>query len=183
MSNKARWLAIGGAAVVGVALMSSQQTGALWSQTQTLNPGVISSGTLDLAVGGVGVSDYAFEALGKEGLGAGGYAQAPLSVYNSGDVVMKYRLQDAAQSNPGVALDLTVSVVDSEPACPAEGDPAGATVVYDGPLIGAQAPADPEWRTVEPGASEVLCVRGTVGEDAEQDASTTATFTFAAESR
>ncbi|RVW05624.1 hypothetical protein [Rhodococcus xishaensis] len=180
MSNKTRWLAIGGAAIVGVAFWPTLGTGALWGQTQTLNPGTISSGTLDLAVGSAGVSDYAFEALGKDGLGAGDYAQAPLSIYNSGDVVMKYRLQDANQSNPGVSLDLKVSVVASEDACSEEGDPAGASVVYDGPMIGAQAP---EWRTVEPGASEVLCMRGTVGEDAEQNASTTATFTFAAESR
>ncbi|MEV0948906.1 hypothetical protein [Rhodococcus sp. NPDC049939] len=183
MSNKTRWLAIGGAAVAGVALMSAQQTGALWSQSQVMNPGTISSGTLDLAVGEAGIKDYPFEALAKEGLGAGQYAQAPVSIINSGDVLMKYRLQDANQSNPAVPLDLTVFVVDSESACPDEGDPVGATQVYDGPLVGAQAPADPEWLSVEPGASAVLCMRGTVGEDAEPNESTTASFIFGAESR
>ncbi|AOW92858.1 hypothetical protein BFN03_09770 [Rhodococcus sp. WMMA185] len=182
MSNKTRWVAVGGAAVAGVALMSSQQTGALWSQTETLSPGSISSGTLDLAVGGAGVTDYPFEALAKEGLGGGQYAQAPIPIINSGDVVMKYRLQDAMQSNAAVPLDLTVFVVDSPEACPAEGDPVAATVVYDGPLIGAQAPAAPQWRMVEPGASEVLCMRGTVGEDAQPNESTTASFVFGAES-
>ncbi|WP_027503340.1 hypothetical protein [Rhodococcus sp. UNC363MFTsu5.1] len=183
MSNKTRWLAFGGAAIVGVALMSAQQTGALWSQTQTVDGGTIHSGILDLSIGGSGVSNYPFSALAKANGGPGDYAQAPVTIYNSGDVLMKYRLQNAAQSNSAVPLNLTISAVANEAACPAQGAPAGATQIYDGPMIGAQAPTAPQWRSVQPGASEVLCLRGTVGAAAQPSASTTATFTFAAESR
>lgn len=184
MSNKTRWLAIGGAAVIGVALMSAQQTGALWTQSVAAGDGAtIHSGILDLSVGQGGTTDYPFAALAGANLSPGGYAQAPVTIYNSGDVLMKYRLQNGSQSNAALPLDLTVSTVASESACPAQGNPTGATQVYHGPMIGAQAPAAPQWRTVQPGASEVLCLRGTVGAAAQPNASTTATFTFAAESR
>ncbi|AQA24553.1 putative secreted protein [Rhodococcus sp. MTM3W5.2] len=183
MSNKTRWLAIGGAAVVGVALMSAQQTGALWSKSVAVDAGAIHAGILDLSVGQGGTTNYPFSALAGANLMPGAYAQAPVTIYNSGNVLMKYRLQNAAQSNAAVPLELTVSMVGSESACPAQGDPAGATQLYAGAMIGAQAPAAPEWRTVQPGASEVLCLRGTVGAAAAPSASTTATFTFAAESR
>jgi hypothetical protein len=179
MSNKTRWLVIGGAAVVGVALLSAQQTGALWTQSQTVNGGTIHSGILDLSVGGSGLSSYPFTALAGANMLPGGYAQAPVTIYNSGDVLMKYKLQNGIQSNAAVPLDLTVSAVATAAACPATGNPTGATQVYAGPLIGASFAE----RTVQPGATEVLCLRGTVGAAATPNASTTATFTFSAQSR
>lgn len=179
MSNKTRWLVIGGAAVVGVGLLSAQQTGALWTQSQTVDAGTIHSGVLDLSVGGAGLSSYPFTALAGANLLPGGYAQAPVKVFNSGNVQMKYRLLNGSQSNPAVPLDLTASIVPNEAACPATGNPSGATQVYSGPLIGANFAE----RAVEPGATEVLCLRGTVGASASPNASTTATFTFSAQSR
>ncbi|SEL82013.1 hypothetical protein [Rhodococcus maanshanensis] len=184
MSNKTRWLAIGGAAVVGVALMSAQQTGALWSKSVAVGDGAtIHSGILDLSVGQGGTTDYPFTALAGANLMPGGYAQAPVPIHNSGNVLMKYRLQNAAQSSTAMPMTLTVSAVASEASCPAQGDPAGATQLYNGPMIGAQAPTAPQWRSVEPGAGEVLCMRATIGADAPHSASTSVTFTFAAESR
>ncbi|CRK50716.1 conserved exported hypothetical protein [Rhodococcus sp. RD6.2] len=179
MSNKTRWLVIGGAAVVGVGLLSAQQTGALWTQSQTVDAGTIHSGVLDLSVGGNGLNSYPFTALAGANLMPGGYAQAPVKVYNSGNVLMKYRLLNGSQSNPAVPLDLTASIVPNEAACPATGSPAGATQLYSGPLIGAQFAE----RTVQPGATEVLCLRGTIGAAAAHSQSTTATFTFSAQSR
>ncbi|WFR72162.1 hypothetical protein P9209_27500 [Prescottella defluvii] len=70
----------------------------------------------------------------------GAFAQAPLTVRNSGNVAMKYRLQNAIQSNPAVPLTLTVSTVPNEAACPATGNPTGATQLYSGPMVGAQMP-------------------------------------------
>lgn len=184
MSNKTRWLAFAGAAVAGIALISAQQTGALWSQTVPVGDGAtIHSGILDLSVGQGGTADYPFSALAGANLFPGGYAQAPVTIYNSGNVLMKYRLQSASQSNTAVPLDLTVSTVAAESACPAQGAPTGATQIYQGPMVGAQAPSAPQWRTVQPGASEVLCLRGTVGAAAAANASTTAAFSFVAESR
>ncbi|ORL84001.1 hypothetical protein MPC38_05070 [Prescottella equi] len=167
--------------VVGLIFFSTQQTGALWSDAQNIAGGdTITSGKLDIAVGSGGTvqSDYPFTALAKAGMMPGEFAQAPLTVHNSGNVAMRYRLQNGVQSNPAVPLALTVSSVASEGACPTTGSPTGATPLYSGALVGAQMPA---WRTLAPGTAEVLCLRGGITETAAQNASTTATFTFAAE--
>ncbi|TQF69067.1 hypothetical protein FK531_09835 [Rhodococcus spelaei] len=179
MSNKTRWLAIGGAAVVGVALLSAQQTGALWTQSQTLDAGTIHSGTLDLSVGGSGISTYPFTALAGANMMPGGYAQAPVKVFNSGNVLMKYKLLSGIQSNSAVPLDLTLSTVVNEAACPATGNPTAPTQLYSGALVGSTFAE----RSVQPGAAEVLCLRATVGAAAQPGQSTTATFTFSAQSR
>ncbi|MFD4295337.1 hypothetical protein ACFWPA_13020 [Rhodococcus sp. NPDC058505] len=178
MSNRTRWLAIGGAAVIGVALLSAQQTGALWTQTERLDAGTVTSGILDLGVGGSGLSSYPFTALSGANLTPGGYAQAPVTIHNSGDVLMRYQLLSAEQSNPALPLELSVTLVGAANACPAAGDVLGAPL-YTGPLVGATFLQ----RAVEPGATEVLCLRGTVGADAPHSQSTTATFTFSAQSR
>ncbi|EME16685.1 hypothetical protein [Rhodococcus triatomae] len=179
MSNKTRWLLVGGAAVVGIGLLSAQQTGALWTQSRSVDAGTIRSGILDLSVGGEGLSSYPFTALAGANLLPGGYAQAPVKVYNSGNVPMTYRLLNGAQSNTSVPLNLTASIVASESSCPAGGSPTGAAQLYDGPLIGANFAE----RTVQPGSAEVLCLRGTVGPAAPPSQSTTATFTFSARSQ
>ncbi|PTR28718.1 hypothetical protein C8K36_10379 [Rhodococcus sp. OK519] len=180
MSKNHRWWALAAVPVVGLIFFSTQQTGALWSGTQNLNGGTVTSGTLDIAVGagGTTMSNYPFTALAKSGMIPGSFAQAPLTIRNSGDVAMKYRLQNGAQSNPAVPLTLTVATVANEAACPATGNPSGATQVYTGALIGAQMA---QLRTLTPGTSEVLCMRGAIGDNAAQNANTTATFTFAAE--
>ncbi|QBJ98774.1 hypothetical protein ERC79_16445 [Rhodococcus sp. ABRD24] len=166
--------------VLGLIFFSTQQTGALWSGTENLDAGTITAGTLDIAVGsgGTAQSDYAFTALAKSGMMPGDFAQAPVTVQNSGNVAMKYRLQNGVQSNPAVPLALTLSTVPSEGACPATGNPSDATPLYSGALVGAQIPL---WRTLAPGASEVLCLRAGISDEAAQNATTTATFTFAAE--
>lgn len=167
--------------VLGLIFFSTQQTGALWSDTENIAMGdSITSGTLDISVGSGGTTQatYPFTALAKSGMTPGAFAQAPLTVRNTGDVAMKYRLQNANQSNPAVPLTLTVSTVPNEASCPATGNPSGATQLYSGAMAGAQMP---QLRTLAPGASEVLCMRGTLGSSAAQNASTTATFTFTAE--
>lgn len=182
MSKNHRWWALAGASVLGLIFFSTQQTGALWSDTEDLtgSGASITAGKLDIAVGagGTAQSDYDFTALAKAGMMPGEFAQAPLTVQNSGNVAMQYRLQNGVQSNPAVPLALTVSSVPSEGECPATGEPTGATQLYSGALVGAQMP---QWRTLAPGASEVLCLRGGISETAAQNATTTATFTFAAE--
>ncbi|MGW9569103.1 hypothetical protein [Prescottella equi] len=180
MSKNHRWWALAAAPVLGLIFLSTQQTGALWSDTENLPDATITAGKLDIAVGsgGTAQSNYPFTALAKAGLTPGGYAQAPLTVRNSGNVAMKYRLQNGTQSNPAVPLTLTVSTVTDEASCPATGSPSGATQVYTGALIGAQMS---QLRTLAPGASDVLCLRGAIGDSAAQNAETTATFTFAAE--
>lgn len=165
--------------VVGLIFFSAQQTGALWSDTQNLPGGTITAGTLEIGVGAGGSTSSAFtlDGFGKTGLLEEGYSQKPLTVKNSGNVPMQYRLAGVSQTNPTLPMTLKVWRVTSESSCTATGDPAGGTVVYSGNMIGASVTA---WETVQPDVSEVLCLRGTVATGAGPGVSTKATFTFAA---
>lgn len=180
-------MAIAAASVLGVTLLSAQQTGALWRAEGSLAGGTINSGVLDLTVGksGSASKDFAFTALGGSGLGEGDYSQAPLTIKNSGNVLMKYRLQNSTQSSAAMPLSLKVTAVPSAGDCPAQGEPTGTgkAELYNGPMIGAQAPSSPLWQTVEAGQSEILCLRGTVGAGAPPQAESSVQLSFTAESR
>ncbi|QXQ14777.1 hypothetical protein [Skermania piniformis] len=126
--------------------------------------------------------DYAFDALSRTNMKPGDYAQAPLVLRNSGNIRLSYRLQSVAQPSSTLALNLTVSGVAAEANCPTTGSPVGATTFYDGPVVGAQAPAAPALRSLVPGGSEVWCMRATVAPTAVSSASSTLTFGFTAES-
>ncbi|NKS30474.1 hypothetical protein GS534_08975 [Rhodococcus hoagii] len=162
--------------VVGLIFFSAQQTGALWSDTQNLPGGTITAGTMDIGVGAGGTTSSAFTLsnFGKDKLFEGGYSQTPLTVKNSGNVPTKYRLSGVTQTNPALPLTLNVWRVASEAACTASGDPVG-TSLYSGNMIGASIAV---WQTVQPGNSEVLCLRGTIASGAGQDISSKASLTF-----
>ena len=181
MTNKIRLAAIAAASVLGLTLLSVQQTGALWRAEATLDGGTIQSGRLDLQVGDSNstTKDYQFDAFGRAYMGGGSYSQQPITIANAGNVLMKYRLAGAAQSDSAVPLTLTVTPVASEADCPAQGAVSG-TAVYDGPMEGASFT---DWLTAEAGESKVLCLRGTVADDAEPNMSTSVVLSFAAESR
>lgn len=165
--------------VVGLIFFSAQQTGALWSDTQNLPGGTITAGTLEVGVGADGSTSSAFtlDGFGKTGLLEEGYSQKPLTVKNSGNVPMQYRLAAVSQTNPALPMTLKIWRVANESSCTATGDPAGGTAVYSGNMIGASVAG---WETVQPDASEILCLRGTVATGAGQGVSSKATFTFAA---
>ncbi|WP_305094043.1 hypothetical protein [Prescottella sp. R16] len=158
---------------VGLILFSAQQTGALWSDTETLPGATITAGTLDI---GVGAGSFTLGSFGQTGLAVGGYSQTPLTVKNTGDVPTRYRLTNVTQSDAALPLTLTVWEVANESACPASGDPTGAaTQLYDGNMIGASTELRP---ALQAGASTVLCLRGTVGTGAGGGLASTTTFTF-----
>ena len=130
---------------------------------------------------GSGQSSYDFTALGATGMFPNAYAQAPLTVHNSGSVPLNYRIQNVTQSSADVPLALVVTPVTTEAGCPAQGAAAG-TAIYDGPMVGAQVPTASGWRTVAAGSTEILCLRGTVGPDVASGVSTSVHFSFEAES-
>ena len=156
---------------VGLIFFSAQQTGALWSDTETLPGATITAGTLDI---GVGTGSFTLDSFGKTDLAVGGYSQTPLAVKNTGNVPMQYKLAGVTQSNTALPLTLKVWQVANETACTAAGDPAG-TSLYDGPMIGAASTLQP---ALQPNATTVLCLRGTVGAGAPGGVSSTTTFTF-----
>ncbi|NMM84399.1 hypothetical protein B2J88_08495 [Rhodococcus sp. SRB_17] len=183
MRKHYRWWATAAVLVVGLIFASVQQTSARWSDAETLSGGTITAGVLDLTVGsaGSGQSSYDFAALGATGMSPNSYAQAPLTIRNSGSVPLKYRLQNVAQSSIDVPLSLAVTTVASDAGCPAQGAATGAEI-YNGPMIGAQAPTSSGWRTVAASSTETLCLRGTVGPEAGPGLSTSVVFSFVAES-
>lgn len=182
MTNKTRLWAIAAASVLGVTLLSAQQTGALWRTEATLDGGTIHSGQLNLTVGSSTATskDYALP-LSGEGMAGGSFSQAPLTVKNSGNVPMHYKLANSAQSDATVPMTLTVTSVANEAACPATGAVTG-TEIYSGSMIGALAPAAGWQPVMQPGASEVLCLRATMGANAPVNSATTVALSFAAES-
>ncbi|BCN52751.1 hypothetical protein RE9425_11410 [Prescottella equi] len=176
MSKNHRWWALAAVPVVGLILFSAQQTGALWSDTQSIPGGTITAGTLEIGVGAGGSSSSAFtlDGFGKTGLAEGGYSQTPLTVKNSGDIPTRYRLAGVTQTNASLPLTLDVWRVASESACGATGTPTG-TSLYSGPMNGASIAS---WQTLAAGSTEVLCLRGTVGSGAGPGMSSTTQFTF-----
>ncbi|WP_137723400.1 hypothetical protein [Prescottella subtropica] len=173
MSKNHRWWALAAAPAVGLIFFSAQQTGALWSDTETLPGATITAGTLNI---GVGAGSFTLDSFGKTGLAAGGYSQTPLTVKNTGDVPTQYRLSNVTQSDAALPLTLKVWEVANEASCPATGDPTGTpTQIYDGNMIGASTALRP---ALQSGAETVLCLRGTVATGAGAGLTSTTTFTF-----
>ncbi|QCQ93734.1 hypothetical protein E7742_00835 [Rhodococcus sp. SGAir0479] len=162
--------------VAGLIFFSAQQTGALWSDTRNLSGGTVTTGTLAIGVGADGKTSSAFtlDNFGKTKMLEGGYSQTPLTVKNTGNVPMKYRLAGVAQTNAALPLTLNVWRVASAAACGATGTPAG-TQLYSGNMIGASIAT---WQTLQPNNSEVLCLRGTVTAGAGPGIKSKVTFTF-----
>lgn len=177
-----RYWALAAASVLVVAFGSAQVTGALWRDEETIAGGEIRSGSLDIRVGpsGAEVNDVVLDALGGTDLGPNRFSQAPLSVNNAGTTAMTYRLQNVSQTG-SIPLTLTASIVASVAACPTGAAPSGATTLYDGPLDAAQAPSEPESRSLAPDESEVWCFRVTVSDDPPQGATSTVSLTFRAD--
>ncbi len=165
-----------------VSFGSAQVTGALWRDEEVIGGGTITSGTLDIKVGEAGaeVNDFTIAGLGSLNFEPNGFAQAPLSIRNSGTTPFLFRLQDTTVSGT-LPFTLTASTVADVEACPPTGSPTGATVLYNDTAAGAQVPAAPAARPLAPGASEVWCFRLTTSDQPPQSASSTVTFSFRAD--
>lgn len=177
-----RYWAFAAAAVVVVIFGSLQATGALWSDEEVIKGGTITSGTLDIRVGEAGteVNGFTIAGLGSVNFRPNGFAQAPLSIRNSGSTPFLFRLQSTTVSGP-IPFTLTASTVAGTANCPATGAPTGPTVLYSGIAAGAQVPVAPAARPLAPGANEVWCFRLTTSDQPPQSASSTVTFSFRAD--
>lgn len=160
--------------VAGAAIVSVQQTGALWSDSAQSAGSTITAGRLDIAVGDSNsqVKAYQFTALTASNMVSGDSVQRPLHVRNAGNVPMKYKVDSATLSGV-LPLKLQVTAVSSEVACPASGDASGDPL-YSGDLTGAET----SYRELAKGTSEILCFRVTMGPNATAGNSGAATFTF-----
>ena len=173
MATHHRW-ALAAVAVAGVSVLSVQQTGALWSDSASLDGTTLTSGSLGIEVGASGAtsSDYTFVDLTGPNMMSGDYVQHPLHVLNTGTEAMQYRLESATL-DADLPLQLQVTAVSSEAECPASGDAVGDDL-YSGSLTDATT----SYRALSSGASEILCFRVTMGENPTAGEQGTATFTF-----
>jgi len=170
--------ALAAVAVAGVSVLSVQQTGALWSDSASLDGTTITAGSLGIEVGASGAtsSAYTFADLTGPNMMSGDYVQRPLHVHNTGSAAMQYRLESATLS-AALPLQLQVTAVSSEAGCPSSGDAVG-TALYTGPMNGTLAEEAFSYRALSSGASEILCFRVTMGENPTAGEQGTATFTF-----
>lgn len=168
------------AAVLLVLFMSAQGTAALWRAEGQLEPGIITTGSLSLAAGnGTDSSQsYAFKELNTSTLAPGRFVQAPLTISNTGTADLRYTLSGAVSATPGVAdaalaaaVELSVHVVADTGECGADTQSPG-DALYQGPLGEAVTFAVSRNLAVDgPGsASEILCVRMALPNDAPQEA-------------
>lgn len=165
------------AAVFLVLAMSAQGTAALWRAEGPVSPGVITTGSLSLAVGNgeTGSQNFAFTQLAATNLTPGGMTQAPLTVGNTGTVDLRYALAGALSVTPAPgaadialagAVELSVYAVSDSAAC-AAGTPSGGTALYKGPLGAA---AVTQLRSLATSSAETLCISVALPANAPQTA-------------
>lgn len=178
MKKRLIWSGLGIAAVA-LAVVSGQQTAALWSDEAEIGGGPITSGTLTFTLGSdtAQAEAFTFAALGRTAMSPGQYVQAPLVLANSGDVDVAYRLTGVSASDPALPLTITITTVGNTSACPGAGVPSGTQLL--GGISPTAATTTPSALAI--GARHVWCIRATVGAGASANQSTTLTFNFRAE--
>lgn len=174
MKPQIKW-ALAAAAVLLVGFISLQQTGALWRSETSSSGGTITAGKLDISAGQDGVKSFTLDGLEKSDASPGDSVQKALPVINSGNVTMAYKLNSISQ-NGNAPLMFRIATVANEAACTPTGDV--GTQLYNGAANSAAFTA----RNVPAGATEVLCIRVTIGTNAGTSQSSNATFTFGANS-
>ncbi|SEE63381.1 hypothetical protein SAMN04489740_1985 [Arthrobacter alpinus] len=163
-----------------VLLASAQGTAALLRAQSELTPGTITTGKLAIKAGNGSSSDtdYVFSDLNNGALVPGGYRQAPLTISNAGNVAMTYSLTGAssAPSAPTQAdiylaatVDLTVYAVGGSAACQ-PGVLSPGTVLYQGKPSSTATFAPRHLTAQGIGSAEVLCVRISLPQNADQRA-------------
>lgn len=169
-----RWWALAAASVLVLVLISAQQTGALWRDQAAVGNATITSGQLTILAGGQ--SNYPWTDFGGTNLTSGSVVQEALTISIAGDTKAGYRLQSVTSATQNVPLTFTAWTVGNAASCPAVGNP---TNILAGPWTSFPNPTIA--RTVTVGASEVWCIRATVGATATPGKSTTVTLNFRAE--
>lgn len=172
-----------GVLVVGVGL----GTGAIFTDTQSVDANTFSTGTVDIS------TDPTTALVTFSDMAPGDQVTNPLTVTNSGSLELRYAVTSSTTEDPLAAqLDLTIKSGVSN--CTNAGFDADGTVIYGpadlGSTSGVNVIGDPTQgaqagdRTLAGSASETLCFNVSLPLDtgnAFQSLSTTATFNFQAE--
>lgn len=140
-SVRIRFLLAAAGGVVLVVLATTGTTGALWRDEASLDPGTVTTGSLELLAGGE-PGTYVFDALSAANLAPGETSTAPLTLTNSGTTDLTYELGNvtvaSAQTPADVELagSLTLAVT-TKASCGATVPESGVHTLYEGPLAGA----------------------------------------------
>ncbi|SNT01660.1 hypothetical protein [Rhodococcoides kyotonense] len=169
MSMKWLWCAVAAAAVAAVAFGSVQSTGALWRAQTTAPGGTVAAGTFSLtARSGADAksSSYVFANLkSSTPLLQNQFVQKPLVLENSGTTPMTVQVSSIAvqlQSGAAVTVHLDGTVVASQAACTDTGTPTGTSAFSVDVTTGTPAALSGAATRLEPGATQILCVRSTL---------------------
>lgn len=149
---------------------------AIWTDSGTSSAS-FTAGTVDLAVSPATVLTVGAMAPGQSG-------SAELTVANSGTLALRYAMTSSSTNADGKALRGQLSLTVSAGACPSSTDLFGPAALSGAAFGNPTQGAHTGDRTLAAGASETLCfawsLPSTTG-DSFQGATTTTTFTFAAE--
>ncbi|MCA1004679.1 hypothetical protein LCL87_03015 [Rhodococcus hoagii] len=178
MKSHYKW-ALAAASVLALGFASVQATGAAWSDSKTTAPTTIHTGRLDISAGQINDKAFDLSDFKLQDKQPGESVSKPLEVFNTGNVQMGYKLQSVvvtpSPTKTAPPIDLKIVKVASAAAC-SSGTLTGTTLYETGAMSGATTPQ----RQVASGASEVLCLRATLGSTATSGQSATAKFTFGA---
>ncbi|WP_458116768.1 hypothetical protein [Arthrobacter sp. D2-10] len=182
--KKKLWLAVAGTVVL-IVVATTGTTGALWHDEAELNPGLVTTGSLELLAGGEPVT-FPFDALTAKNLAPGDAVTAPLTITNSGSTKMTYKLESvstgaanaatSSTSDSELASALTLSVSD-DATCDGTAPESGVETLYEGALSTGSSAVRP----LAPSSSVELCITVALQEEAPATASTgaiSATFIF-----
>ena len=157
MKSPKTW-ALVGATVVLLGFGTLQVTDAAWSSSGSSAGATVSTGHLKIT--GTGQMALDVSGLTKSNMNTGDKVQIPLTVVNSSTIPVSYRLTGVVVK-PGTTppgLDLRVSRVASEGACPTTGTlGTQGTQLYSGGILAASTTAT----TLAIGGTDVLCLTTT----------------------
>lgn len=169
MTNKWLWCGIAVAAVAALVFGSVQSTGALWRDQTTAPGGTVAAAKFSLtATSGsdTKAENYVFAGLKTTApLLQGQFVQKPLVLENSGTTPMTVQVSSIAvplQTGAAVTVHLDGTVVSSQAACADTGTPVGTAAFSTDVTSGTPATLGGSATRLEPGGTQILCVRSTL---------------------
>ncbi len=148
---------------------SVQSTGALWRSQTTAPGGTVTAGSFSLTARSGSdpkSSSYVFANLRSTSpLLRNQFVQKPLVLENSGTTPMTVQVSAIGvqlQSGAAVTVHLDGTVVASQAACPDSGTPSGAAAFSVDVTSGTPAALSGATTRLEPGGTQILCVRSTL---------------------
>lgn len=172
-------------AIVGILATFGLAASALFTSSATVNSNTFSTGSLALTTSPTSTL------VTFTNMAPGDQVTAPLTITNTGTLQLRYAMTSSSTNtdSKNLATQLTLNIKSGVTTCTNAGFGGSGTSIYDG-MLGAALFGDPAQgqqagdRSLNGGAGETLCFNVSLPSstgNAFQNATTTTTFTFAAE--